>query len=70
MAVPSYGVLVHYPDGSSDVRVVLETPVMGALLVLAEGSARWVAEDVRINEGELGGTPHSFEVWVVAALVE
>jgi hypothetical protein len=70
MAARSYGVLVHYPDGSSDVRVVLETPVMGALLVLAEGSARWVAEDVRINEGEFGGTPHSFEVWVVAALVE
>jgi hypothetical protein len=43
---------------------------MGALLVLAEGTARWVAEDVKLNEGEFGATPHSFEVWVVAALVE
>ena len=65
----SYGVLVHYPSGSSDVRVVSETPVRGALLAVPEDD-RWVAEDVIPSEGELDGRPYSYEVWVVAALKE
>jgi hypothetical protein len=69
MAVASFSALVHYPDDSSNVRIVFETPVRGALLA-GPAANHWVAEDVKLREGELGGQAYTTEVWVVAALEE
>jgi hypothetical protein len=66
MARASYGVLVHYPSGRSDVRVVPETPAIGALLTGAEG-VRWLMTGVRLREGELDGKAYTTEVQVEPA---
>jgi hypothetical protein len=66
MAAGSYGALVHYPDGRSRVRVLVETPVPGSLLSMPKGD-RWVVRAVRLSEGELDGRAYTTEVQVEPA---
>jgi hypothetical protein len=62
----SWKTLVHYPGGSSKVRVVSETPVPGAVLVDPEGG-RWIVAAVRLSEGERDGQAYTTEVQVEPA---
>jgi len=56
-----WGVLVNYPDGTTAVRTVFDTPVLGRELLRREG---WVVTSATVREEEFDGQPITFEVSV------
>jgi hypothetical protein len=62
----SWKTLVHYPVGSSNVRIVFERPECGSVLAVREGD-RWTVRAVRLSEGERDGQAYTTEVQVEPA---
>jgi hypothetical protein len=63
----SWPAFIHYPDGTSNVGVLLEPPTgVGDRVVILDDDRPWIAKDVKACAADFQGKEYAYnrQVWV------